>query len=103
MSEIVESINIPPVTLQDLLEEGITRDLVRLVQQSRKEAGLHISDHIQLSLKLPEGLEKIIKQHERYLMEQTLSDEISYQGGKLSYSESSELDGKEIIINLAKV
>ncbi|MDO5495597.1 MAG: isoleucine--tRNA ligase, partial [bacterium] len=39
----------------ELEAEGYTRDLVRLVQDARKERGLHISDRIALTLALPEG------------------------------------------------
>lgn len=66
---------------QELLEEGVARDLVRLVQQSRKEADLHIADRITLSIKSPDAkLKDIIERHKSYICEQTLAIEVAYDG-----------------------
>jgi len=40
----------------ELLAEGTARDIVRIVQQTRREADLGVSDRIHLILGLPEGL-----------------------------------------------
>jgi isoleucyl-tRNA synthetase len=47
------------VTLDDRLEgEGLTRDLVREIQLTRREAGLHVTDRIELALVLSGRLAK---------------------------------------------
>ncbi len=38
---------------QDLIDEGISRDIVRLIQQSRKAADLNVSDHIEILIFSP--------------------------------------------------
>jgi isoleucyl-tRNA synthetase len=40
----------------ELEAEGAARDLVRLVQQARRDAGLHVSDRIHLTLGVPDDL-----------------------------------------------
>jgi isoleucyl-tRNA synthetase len=63
---------------QDLIEEGLARDLVRAVQQARKNAGLHIADHIKLALQTSEKNANVFKTHQSYVEEQVLATGITY-------------------------
>src|ERR1043165_1070886 len=45
---------------KELEEEGIARDLVRFIQQARKDAGFNVSDHIELEIKGDEEITKIL-------------------------------------------
>jgi isoleucyl-tRNA synthetase len=63
---------------KDLEDEGIARDIVRAVQQNRKDADLKISDHI--SLKIFSSNPRILEAaqiFENYIKEQVLADSIS--------------------------
>jgi isoleucyl-tRNA synthetase len=59
-----------------LLAEGIARDVVRGVQQARKEAGLHVSDRIRLALVAPPAWRTAIERHRDWIAEQTLALEL---------------------------
>ena len=61
-----------------LEEEGMARDLVRLVQQARKESGFHVSDHIALSVGISSPLKSMIEKHTDYIKEQTLADALIF-------------------------
>ncbi len=58
---------------KELEDEGIARDIIRLVQQARKEAEFDVSDRIHLELKSNLNLEPILKNHGNLISEQTLS------------------------------
>jgi isoleucyl-tRNA synthetase len=60
-------------TTEELEQEGLARDLVRLVQAARRDAGLHISDRINLRLTLPEDMARAAEQHRTWIMDQTLA------------------------------
>jgi len=60
----------------ELEREGLARDVVRLVQMARREAGLDISDRIQLDLECAPDVAAAIGAHEGYLSEQTLAEGI---------------------------
>ncbi len=62
-----------------LTQEGIARDVVRLIQQSRKEAGLEVSDRIALGFAADEETAKAITQFADYICEQTLVESLGVQ------------------------
>lgn len=53
--------------------EGIARDIIRLVQQARKDAEFNVSDRIELELKSDYDLSSVIEEHEKLICDQTLS------------------------------
>ena len=53
--------------------EGIARDIIRLVQQARKDAKFNVSDRIELDLKSDYDLSSVIEEHEKLICDQTLS------------------------------
>jgi len=60
----------------DLIAEGIARDVVRGVQQARKDAGLHVSDRIALALVVPREWRAATEQYRQWIGEQTLAAEV---------------------------
>jgi isoleucyl-tRNA synthetase len=59
-----------------LEREGRARDLVRVIQQTRKDAKLHISDRIRLRVSGDAALAEAVREHGPYIREQTLALEL---------------------------
>ena len=57
----------------ELEQEGQARDIVRAVQQARRDADLHVVDRIHLVLDVPEGWEDAASRFGDYIAEQTLA------------------------------
>jgi isoleucyl-tRNA synthetase len=68
-------------TTEELELEGLARDLVRLIQAARRDAGLHISDRIHLRLTLPDEIARATEQHRAWVMEQTLAVDLEVSAG----------------------
>ena len=65
------------ITMSDeLLEEGIARELVNRIQNMRKDAGLEVTDRITLSISQNEKIESAIVSNKSYICGETLADEI---------------------------
>ncbi|MFT5443735.1 MAG: isoleucyl-tRNA synthetase, partial [Myxococcota bacterium] len=64
----------------ELVGEGYARDVVRAVQQARKEADLNVSDSIRLVLKLDPAWHTAVTSFGAYIAEQTLAGEIELDG-----------------------
>jgi len=63
-----------------LATEGVARDLVRAVQQARRDAGLHVSDRISLTIQgTPEVFEATVT-HRDLLVAETLATQFSSAG-----------------------
>ncbi len=72
------TVALDPEITEELREEGLVRDLIRQIQNVRKESGLDVSDRIELSLGCTDGLRQAVKNNEEYLMGETLAVSISW-------------------------
>ncbi|MGE3714871.1 MAG: DUF5915 domain-containing protein, partial [Alphaproteobacteria bacterium] len=86
----------------DLLAEGIARDMVRAIQQARKDADLHVSDRIRLHLSAPDDVANAVRAHKQYILEQTLSTELlENEPEQKIFSTQADIDDKQVTINLS--
>ncbi|WP_341755887.1 isoleucine--tRNA ligase [Candidatus Tisiphia endosymbiont of Ptychoptera albimana] len=86
---------------KELYEEGIARDLVRFIQQARKDANFAISDRIFLEIIGELDFMLIVQQHSQFILEQTLSEFAS--DFTPEYMTNIELNSDIITIRLARV
>tara|TARA_B110000259_G_scaffold73885_2_gene86978 strand:- start:18367 stop:19152 length:786 start_codon:yes stop_codon:yes gene_type:complete len=63
---------------KELKSEGISRDIVRLIQQDRKEKDFNISDHINIKISCSDELKKIINDNQEYIKIQTLGRDVQF-------------------------
>ena len=89
----------------ELVQEGVARDVVRLVQQARKEAGLHVSDRIRLALELPADARAAVDRFRDYVSEQTLAAELELDPVEPDglFRHEAALGGDPIAVALARI
>ncbi|HEB53744.1 MAG TPA: isoleucine--tRNA ligase [bacterium] len=63
---------------KELEDEGTARDLVRLVQQARKDAGFEVSDRIRLTVATDDATRAALRAHESYIKEQVLAKGVAF-------------------------
>ena len=78
----------------ELEAEGVTRDLIRLVQQARRDAGLQVSDRIELTLGVPESVRRQVTAFQHLLTDATLATSLAWGSGE----PNAELDGEPVHI-----
>ncbi|MCA9318853.1 isoleucine--tRNA ligase [Candidatus Saccharibacteria bacterium] len=97
-SEVLLDKSITP----ELKREGMMREVVRVVQSARKQAGLQVDDHISLVLKTDDTmLSQAIDDFKTTIFKETLTDKDAIV--KDMFTTTSTIDGAEIAIALAKV
>jgi isoleucyl-tRNA synthetase len=62
----------------ELAAEGVARDVVRAVQQARRDAGLEVSDRITVTLLAESHVGDAVRTHEKFLRSETLADDVAY-------------------------
>ncbi|TAE34726.1 MAG: isoleucine--tRNA ligase [Alphaproteobacteria bacterium] len=73
----------------DLIAEGIVRDVVRIVQQSRKDAGFDVSDRISIHLHAEQHIVQAVDQFSVYFCDQTLCVGIEYNAASCAGHKST--------------
>jgi isoleucyl-tRNA synthetase len=89
------SVNITP----ELELEGDARDLVRAIQDLRKEAGFEFSDRIVLGL---DGAADIVAAHGEYLSHETLATSVVREARQARASKNVEIGKRSVRISVAK-
>jgi isoleucyl-tRNA synthetase len=62
----------------ELAAEGIARDLVRVAQQARRQAGLDVTDRIVLTVDAPEAVLAAVREHEPFVASEVLARRVDY-------------------------
>jgi isoleucyl-tRNA synthetase len=90
-------------TTPELEREGLARDVVRLIQQARKEAGLHVSDHIDLAVEASAPVRAALEAHAGYVREQVLAEGLDTRGARgHAFVQEAELGGEPLLVGLTR-
>jgi isoleucyl-tRNA synthetase len=85
----------------ELRREGLAREIVHSIQNARKEAGLEVSDRIELRLGGDAELLEAAREHEAYITGETLATEVSYDGAGPDVI-SATIEGRELQIGVSR-
>ena len=85
----------------ELKAEGLARDLIRVIQNARKNAGFNVDDRIHLRLdSSSKEVNQAVKQFKSTIDAETLA--IGELTGKGSHSETTKIDGHSVEVHLKK-
>lgn len=86
----------------ELKREGLMREVVRHVQNARKQAGLNVDDRIKLSLIAnDDDLKKAIVEYEKTIAAETLAETLTQ--AEYDYSADLKVEGMSLKVSLQKV
>ncbi len=74
----------------ELAAEGLARDLVRQVQQARRDAGLAVSDRIALTVAGSAAVQEAARTHERLIAAETLATSVTITDSPAADTEPAE-------------
>ncbi len=89
---------------EDLLHEGIAREIVRRVQSLRRDADFNVEDHITLKVQAGDKLAQAIQQFSDYISGETLSDTLEIGEPTDGYhSDQFDIDGELLTVSVKRV
>lgn len=84
---------------QELIQEGLMRELVSKIQTMRKESGFNVTDHIAVTYSCGEKLAEVIDKYKSEIMQDTLADSVTAGSG----ASLKDINGEEISLSLEVV
>jgi isoleucyl-tRNA synthetase len=88
---------------RELELEGLARDVIRLVQNARREADLIPDDRIVLGIKTSGDVREAIEKHEEFIKAEVLATELSFDSiTDTLYKEKVEIQGEDMEIVVGK-
>ena len=88
---------------EELAAEGLARDVVRAVQQARKDAGLDVSDRIRLTLEATDDVLAAVAAHSELVKSETLTLELETVSNASLGNPVSVGDGQQVQVSVAKL
>ncbi|MFO8011420.1 MAG: isoleucine--tRNA ligase [Dehalococcoidia bacterium] len=96
-------VGIPSVVSEELLEEGLVREIVHRLQNMRRSAGFEITDYIETYYKGDERFNQVISKFKDYIKQETLTKQLSANDfPEGTYVEQHKLDGKELTLGVKR-
>ena len=87
----------------DLKSEGIAREVVNRVQNSRKEQGFDVTDRISVSIESSDTIKRAIEENQKYISDEVLANDILFKPtDEICYTETIETEN-DIKYSLSKV
>jgi isoleucyl-tRNA synthetase len=88
----------------ELVQAGVARDIVRRVQDARKNAGFEIEDRIVLTYQAGKAIGQVFETQSGYIAGETLAGEIRAAAPDAeSHVESFQLDGQEVTVGIKRI
>ncbi|MDP6607234.1 MAG: isoleucine--tRNA ligase [Dehalococcoidia bacterium] len=88
----------------ELASEGLAREIVRQLQNLRRDAGFDISDRIHVRYEGDAAVQAVVAEHARYIADETLALSIKKGGaGGEAATVEATLDGHDVALRVTKV
>jgi isoleucyl-tRNA synthetase len=84
---------------EELRREGLAREIVHAVQNARRDAGLDVTDRIELVLGGDAELLDAARAHEAYLAGETLATSVGYDGDSAA---ATKIEGRDLRIGVER-
>jgi isoleucyl-tRNA synthetase len=100
LSNRLISIDLDCTLDQDLIDEGLAREVVNRIQKTRKDLNFNVADRINVQFDGNENLVAAVKKHASYLQSETLTSKLDHVKG--TKGQEFDVDGLNLILSIHK-
>ncbi|RAN93065.1 Isoleucine--tRNA ligase [Micromonospora saelicesensis] len=86
----------------ELAAEGVARDVVRIIQQARRDADFEVSDRITVSIAAPADVAAAISTHQKLIAHETLALQLTVVDALSEGFSGTVGDGQEIVVHVVR-
>ena len=88
----------------ELADEGLARELVRRIQEMRKDAGFEISDRIRLTFEGDEDVARVMRSWHDYIAQETLAGSVEASAPPpVAHTQEQEIEGRKVRLGVERV
>jgi isoleucyl-tRNA synthetase len=87
----------------ELEAEGLARDVIRVVQQARREAGLDVSDRVTVTVEAPEPVVAAVTTHRDFVAAEVLATSVSFGAAGAGAFAGEAGDGETVRVAVTRV
>jgi isoleucyl-tRNA synthetase len=87
---------------QDLIDEGLAREMVNRIQKTRKDSNFNVADRIAVEIHTTENLQRIFERFQGYIASETLIEKSGFSKSSLSGSVKHEIDDEVFEVKAIK-
>jgi isoleucyl-tRNA synthetase len=73
------SIELNTTLTDELIDEGLAREVVNRIQRSRKDFDFNVDDRIKITIETTDKLKSVIQKHQDYIQSETLCEGIAFE------------------------
>ena len=88
---------------QDLIDEGLAREMVNRIQKTRKDSNFNVSDRIQVTIHSSENMVRIFQKHQDYISSETLMVKGTVSDSVLEGAAVHEIDEQRFEIKATRL
>ena len=97
------TVGLDTIITNDLKMEGIARDLVRHVQNFRKDSGFEVSNRIIFAIEGPKEIMDAVNCHADYFKNETLTDSITHNFDNIDFNIEIKINNCNVKIGISKL
>ena len=102
--KLKEGVSLDAVITPELREEGLVREVARMVQELRQKAGLSPKDKVALMMQVGEELRRVIMKNEVVLKSDVGAKSVEYkQSEKFTAEIAAKIESQEVWIGIRKI